>query len=112
MMQLVLTLTLTLNGAGWSAAGGAALADAGPPAHQAHAGMLHMDGHDGSFPSGAGDCCDEETMDCECGCIVPHPAGCGVAAAVRGNATPLPPADYPRAHHPLNLRTPPFRPPA
>ena len=104
MLKLVLALMLTVNGTGWSAASGAAPADAGPPAHHEHAGMMHM--------AGAGDCCVEETMDCECGCMVPQLAGFGVPAAVRGFATLAAPAHSPRAHHPLSPWTTPFRPPA
>jgi hypothetical protein len=105
MLKLVLALLLTLNGTGWSAASGAAPADPGPPAHHEHAGMRHMTGD-------AGACCDEETMDCECGCMVPQLAVFGVPAADRGFAILAAPAHYPRAHHPLSPWTTPFRPPA
>ncbi|MDP9198772.1 MAG: hypothetical protein M3O07_06105 [Pseudomonadota bacterium] len=104
MLKLALALMLTLNGSGWSAASGASPADAGPPAHHEQADMMHM--------AGAGDCCDEETMDCECGCMVPQLAGFGVPAAVRGFATLAAPAHCQRAQHPLSSWTTPFRPPA
>lgn len=105
MIKLLLPLMLILNGAGWSAASGAApAADPGPPAHPEHAGMMHM--------ADAGDCCEEETMDCECGCMVPQLAGFGVPAAVRGFATLAAPAHCQRAHHPLSPWATPFRPPA
>jgi hypothetical protein len=98
MIKLLLPLMLILNGAGWPAANGATPADADPPAH-----------HESS---GTGDCCDEEIMNCECGCTIPHLAGFGVPPAVRGYATPTAPAHCPRAHHPLSSWTTPFRPPA
>jgi hypothetical protein len=92
----------------------AAPADAGPSQHAGHdmANMSDMSMDDVPAGQPASDCCDDGSLDCQCGCFVQQPGAMQFVPATRSNCGAPEPAVVVVSRYisyPFNT---PFRPPA
>lgn len=85
--------------------------DATQSQHHGH-GMtdVELDGEPAGQPPT--DCCDDGSMDCQCGCIVSQPGASHLVEAIRAGDGAPEPAVAVVSRHPSNPITTPFRPPA
>lgn len=115
MIRALLAAILLLNASTPAMpAANAAPADAGPSQHAGHdmANMSDMSVDD--IPAGqpAPDCCDDGSMDCQCGCFVQQPSAMQFALAIRSNYGAPEPAAVVVSRYISNTFNTPFRPPA
>lgn len=112
MIRVLLAAVLLLNAAAPAvAAANATPFDAGQAQHAGHdMSDMAMDGGLSGHP--ATDCCDDGSMDCQCGCVVQQPGPLQFAAAARVYAGAPAPAAPGTSRRTSNQLTTPFRPPA
>jgi hypothetical protein len=109
MIRALLAAILLLNaGAPSAAAADTAPVDAGQSQHAGH--DMPMDGDPSGHP--ATDCCNDGSMDCPCGCLVPQPGAPHFVTTIRTRDVAAEPAVVVILRHPAEPVTSPFRPPA